>query len=231
MVPLAPLNRSSVAGSNVQADPILPPAKSFENGTGSLVSFSSTGVGSNNDSQNPGGTDPLGGQRRGWVTKNNETEFAEQVQISVGSGMVSMSSDANTDASWSLGWGIGGDLNADLTDAGASNQFVIQIDNNSSVGGSILIGVVTDGGAGNFNRTVDLTASLIPYTMTIPFSSFTGTGNWSDADAITMSVDTVTKGFDTVWSLVGTNGSVPEPASLTLLGLAAMALLRRRAKN
>ena len=201
---------------------------SFTNGTGELVTFSDTGIGGTDSFQEPGGTDPLGGKRVGWVEKNNVTGEVEQVKISVNAGETSMSSDANTNASWVLGWGIGSDLHADLTDSGASNRFVINIKDNSSLGGTLMIGIVTE--TGNLSKTVNLTASLTPYTLTIPFASFTGTGNWSDTNRITMRVDTVTNGFDTVWNLVGTDG-VPEPTSLALLGLAAMALLRRRVKN
>ena len=201
----------------------------FTNGTGVLSTYTGTGTGSITAAQAPGGTNPLGGRRDGNVTKNNITGIPEQVQISVGSGEVSMSSDANTDASWSLIWGlVPGSVNADLSDGGTSNLFVVDVKNNASIGGSIAIDVYT--GSGTLSKTVNLTASATPYTVSIPFSSFTGAGNWSNTNKVTMTVDTTTEGFDTVWSLVGTT-SVPEPASLTLLGLAAMALLRRRAKN
>jgi hypothetical protein len=201
---------------------------SFFNGTGTLTVFNSTATGSANASQVPGGTDPLGGRRDGWVYKNSVTALAEEVKIDVADGMVSMSSEALTYATWKLEWGTGLALNADLTDGGASSLFVIDVINNASLGGSVVIDIQT--GTGTLSKTVSMAASLTPYTLSIPFSSFSGSGNWGDTDKITMTVDTVAAGYDTVWTLVGTT-SVPEPASLTLLGLAAMALLRRRAKN
>lgn len=176
----------------------------------------------------------LGGYRTSkLVVSANPDGQLSQLQISTSSGgKAFFSNGPSVSAIATMLWdanGVGlGSL--DLTQAGTSNAFRADVlFSDQNLGYKL---TVKDGGSGVSTFTTNLGAILSSTIEISKFSSFIGTADFTDVESIEMELSGPLA-QDATFHLLETGTTVPEPASLAIWSLIAMAVggvqvLRRR---
>lgn len=103
----------------------------------------------------------------------------------------------------------------------------LSIDTRSELGGSISLTATANGGT----ATVPLTTSTTPTTVFIPFGAFLPSPNFNAISTLSLDFDfagaLTNLAIDRVYTF-GSQGDIPEPTSLVLLGLAGVGLVMSR---
>jgi len=116
--------------------------------------------------------------------------------------------------------------NEDLTESGANTGILVQI-TSIDLGVTIDLTAYTDStNSSTIGHTTSSSQSIF-----LPFADFTGTADFTDIGAIQMKVSG-TQDFDARIDLIkATEDVIPEPATMSLLGLGLLAVLRRRRRK
>jgi len=186
-----------------------------------------------------GGVPP--GDRDIFVDASGSTGGADEVRIHNASGVLTLATDPSIDATLTLSYGSYADANGDTPtdlDADLSSQTGLSLLLKfADLGGELDVKITTDNDGTPVEHT--LTGITVPQTATdtvlpIPFSGF---GPALDAAALA-DVDGIELYFvdGASWDVkideIRTTDVIPEPATLSLLGLGGIAaLIRRRRKK
>jgi hypothetical protein len=227
----------AVVGSGVPIDTFDTPQGPLVGGSGAPTSITGSGI--------------LGGERD--VTFNDDSNVNEST-FNISGGILSMAFGDTTggDEGFNLSWdglddsgsndndGLGG---VDLTLGGADRVRIRVLRSDEAFFGSVL--VFSGSGGGDFSRaTFDYPVTQTPVDVIVPFTSFvttSGTGadfaDFADAGFVGIGVgdfsanvdqDSQTDGYQGPRLEIALIETVPEPATMTLLALGGLALVRRR---
>ncbi len=170
----------------------------------------------------------MGGERGVYMEVVDNPLTVPELQVYIGNGMQITTTGTLLQARVQLGYGYtsngsGGWDTADLhQDFTGDDAFRVHFLANDLALTMTLFAGSVGGNWGNSVVAVDPDQS--PFTVTVPFASFSDSVDWTDVNQIVFQFDTSPSG-DFAISKVET---VPEPASIAALGLGALTLLRRR---
>jgi len=180
------------------------------------------------------GTGPIGGERvlRAY---NNHTNNWSRVKVDATAETLEFASGSNA-GNRSVNWGQTNssdasgtvELNLDLTSALALEIDFVSLAANMTPN----IHLRTNYGEGtqaDFSSSPSLTASATPFTVSIPLSSFgMGAADLADVDGVRVWSYTGTQAYMDEWRITEAGPVIPEPAGLGLIGVALLAMRRRR---
>ncbi len=124
--------------------------------------------------------------------------------------------------------GLGG---IDLTGGGTNSEILVSY--SSDLGALGTVTVYSGDGSSSSSRSWNFTGGGTLDTANLGFGTFSGTADFTDVSAITLSVDGVSN-FDGMLDIISAPGTnVPEPMTLSLLGfgLLGVGYVRRRSKK
>lgn len=174
----------------------------------------------------------LAGQRYIALSNRAFTNYTGPFQpfVVVEGGELKYSAPANFRGNTTMAYGISSAPLIDLTADGAT-AFVLEVSSLSLPNGGVATlrfdirsAVTTGNGDTDTNRSIDITG---PGVYSMPFSEFNPGIDITAVNWFGVAVLTPEGGTFSVTSF-GNNAAVPEPAALGLVGLPAVALLRRR---
>lgn len=182
------------------------------------------GQGSVSDTQTDvDGDSILGNTRNVQISDNgNDTGAVLAAQLDVNDGVVQFSNGDSTNAIFSLGYGATTTL--DVVNGGTYGQFAIEVIGIEGGPADVTVTATdTDMDSSTAMVTLDSTGTFF-----VPYSAFDSSVDFDSLDVLTFDlVGTGGPGLDITLGSI-TRAAVPEPASLGLLGLAGLALGRRR---
>jgi hypothetical protein len=175
---------------------------------------------------NESGLSVLGGRRDTTLTKVGGSNISPYISLS--SSQISYNSTFGDDgSSMAFAYGLGGDLDLDATQFGNAFAAVgVSGDMETGPRPVDLTVTITTSGLGSSSAAIAIINGGADHL--VPFASFAGSADLTDVDTIVFEfVDRVDTGGAVDYS-VGGLAIVPEPATMSLLAVGALALLRRR---
>jgi hypothetical protein len=178
-------------------------------------------TGTASGTQGPGLSQVIGGQRDFTLTITQPSLFEQaEVQVVFGGGLhfMSYANDPGIGSVLDLKYGEGADLNTDLSGCAGIGFLVTDLDQNVAVDVTLTSGVTSE------THGFTVVGPAVSTLQVLPMSVFT-TVNLNDIDKMKFSFTGPT-GLDFQLDALECT-EVPEPATLLLLGLGALPLVRR----